>query len=203
MSDTPDQALVELWVPLLRSLTDRYPKWGLWKNSVAALSGHGDFDSTAPVEDWDGITATFREWMIERRYRPVAACRHIPGVLFLVSLDRDNGTILELDVNAKKYFRGWTMFEPEDLSHVMEIDELGYRRVRLGAEGLILLVQNGLRWGGRPNEQGLKEKDVARFLQADPEGMRLASQMFGRARPIAEKAAEAASRGCSARSAPR
>lgn len=179
-----------LWLPLLERLTDVVPSWGLWKNADTALLGHGDFDSTAPLEDWNTIIREFRHWASDRGLGPVAACREVSGVLFLLAVDRERHTALELDVNARKYFRGWTMFTPKDLLPIMEIDARGFRRVRPGAEGVILLVQNGLRWGGRPNREGLRRKDVARYLASDPEGVRLASHLFGPARAALETGAE-------------
>jgi hypothetical protein len=178
-----------LWLPLLERLTDVLPSWGLWKNADTALSGRGDFDSTAPVEDWDTITREFRHWAFDHGLGPVAACREVSGVLFLLAVDRENHTVFELDVNARKYFRGWTMFTPQDLLPVMEIDARGFRRVRPGAEGVIMLVQNGLLWGGRPDVEGLHRKDVSRFLASDPEGVRLASHLFGPARGALQAAA--------------
>ena len=183
------------WLALLGRLTAALPLWGLWKNADAALAGHGDFDSTAPVEDWGRIVQEFADWASDRGLGPVTACREVPGGLFLLALDREKGEVLELDVNARKYFRGWTMFRPRDLAPVMEIDDRGFRRVRPGAEGLILLVQNGLLWGGRPDPAGLARKRVAEFLRADPEGVRLASRMFGAASGAAERAAEAVAAG--------
>ncbi|MBA3583054.1 MAG: hypothetical protein H0W36_00745 [Gemmatimonadetes bacterium] len=180
-----------LWLPLLKRLTERLPSWGLWKNADTALSGQGDFDSTAPVEDWSTITAEFRRWAFENGLGPVAICREVSGVLFLLAVDRERHVALELDVNARKYFRAWTMFTPADLRPVMEIDPRGFRRVRPGAEGIILLVQNGLRWGGRPDVEGLRRKEVRRFLASDPEGVRLASHLFGSADEALRAAAAA------------
>jgi hypothetical protein len=179
VSRAPATDLSSLWVPLLRRLTDDFPSWGLWKNAEDALAGHGDFDSTAPHGDWDAITSAFETWAAEHGYGPVAACRHVPGVLFLVATDRANSTFLELDVNARKYFRGWTLFRPDNLAALMEIDERGFRRVRAGAEGVILLTQNGTRWGGRRDAAGLERKRVAELLRKDPEGVRAAARLFG------------------------
>ncbi|MFN2490196.1 MAG: hypothetical protein ABR529_10765 [Actinomycetota bacterium] len=178
-TEKSDVDLSSLWLPLLAHLTERFPRWGLWKNADRALAGHGDFDSTAPLEDWDAILAEFHAWAAGRGYGPVAACSHVAGVLFLIALDEKASTFLELDVNARKYFRGWTLFRPENLAPLMEIDERGFRRVRPGAEGVILLTQNGLRWGGRPDPAGLARKRVAELLRADPEGVRAAARLFG------------------------
>jgi hypothetical protein len=195
VSVAPAPDLSARWLQLLGRLTERFPDWGLWKNADAALAGHGDFDSTAPASDWDEIGSEFAGWATANGYGPVAGCRHVPGVLFLVALDRERRALLELDVNGRKYFRGWTMFRPENLAPMMEIDSRGFRRVRPGTEGVILLVQNGLKWGGRPDPAGLARKKVAEILRRDPEGVRLAASLFAPAGGPALRAARAAAEG--------
>ncbi|CAN5700595.1 hypothetical protein BH24ACT26_BH24ACT26_04850 [soil metagenome] len=190
-----DVDLSPLWLPLLRDLTETFPRWGLWKNADRALAGHGDFDSTAPVEDWDAIIARFHGWATEAGFGPVAACSHVAGVLFLIALDPATSSFLELDVNDRKYFRGWTLFRPGKLTPLMEIDARGFRRVRPGAEGVILLTQNGLKWGGRPDHQGLRRKRVAELLTQDPDGVRAAGHLFGLASGALVAGAQAVARG--------
>ena len=184
-----------LWVPLLERLTARFPNWGLWKNAESALAGDGDFDSTAPKQQWDAITGEFHRWATEHGFGPVTGCRHVPGVLFLIALDKQGESFLELDVNARKYFRGWTVFRAEDLIPLMEIDARGFRRVRPGAEGVILLTQNGLKWGGRPNPEGLRRKRVVEFLEQDPTGVREMARLFGPAERAMLSAAESVTMG--------
>ena len=193
--ETVDESLAELWLPLLRRLTERFPDWGLWKNGDDALRGHGDFDSTAPPGDWDEITREFSRWAVSNKLGPVAVCRHVRGALFLAALDKNGSKLLELDVIARKYFRGWTVFQSQQLRPVMEMDENGYRRVRPGAEGVILLTQNGLKWGGRPDRDELERKRVVDFLQSDPEGVRATSKLFRPADKALIRAADSATRG--------
>jgi hypothetical protein len=194
----PERAPVDLsaqWIPLLRRLTETLPAWGLWKNADSALAGRGDFDSTAPTSDWGVVTAAFEEWAGDHGLGPVTACHHVPGVLFIVAVDRARSVLVELDVNARKYFRGWTMFRPEAIAPLMEIDARGFRRVRPGAEGVILLTQNGMRWGGRPDPRGLARKGVAELLRADPGGVEAAASLFGVAAPALGAAARSVAEG--------
>jgi hypothetical protein len=184
-----------LWVPLLERLTLRFPDWGLWKNADSALVGKGDFDSTAPIDEWDAITSEFERWAAEHGFGPVLCCREVPGVMFLIALDKQRRTFLELDVNARKYFRGWTVFRPDDLGPLMEIDSRGFRRIRPGAEGVILLTQNGLKWGGRPNPDGLRRKRVAEFLEQDRAGVHEMARLFGPAAKALVSGAEAVTKG--------
>jgi hypothetical protein len=183
------------WLPLLRRLTEASSIWGVWKNADAALAGFGDVDSAAPESDWPMIQVEFGRWAKDCGFGPTVACQHVEGVLFILALLPDEPTFLELDVNAKKYFRGWTMFTAEDLVPAMEIDERGFRRVRRGVEGVIHLVQNGLRWGGRPNIEKLDRKRVREALRADPDGVRVAARLFGPAEASLLRAARAVSVG--------
>ena len=191
MTSPAGHDLKAMWLPLLVRLTERFPEWGLWKNADAALAGDGDFDSTAPESDWDDITAEFSSWATEHNLDAVAACRQVRGALFLVAVDRRDATLFELDVIARKYFRGWTVFRPHDLKPMMEIDDRGFRRVRPGAEGVTLLTQNGLKWGGRRDEAELRRKRVVEFLASDPEGVAAASRLFGSAEDALLRAAQA------------
>jgi hypothetical protein len=189
------ESMSALWLPLLVRLTERFPGWGLWKNGDAALQGHGDFDSMAEEEDWDAIIDEFSLWSAANDLGPVAACRHVKGVLFLAALDAVGSKILELDVLSRKYFRGWTVFRPQQLAPLMELDARGFRRVRPGAEGVILLTQNGLKWGGRRDAEGLTEKRVAEFLSSDFDGVIQSSKLFRPADKALIRAAESAARG--------
>lgn len=189
------EPMAALWLPLLVRLTERFPGWGLWKNGDAALQGHGDFDSMAEEEDWDAIIEEFSLWAAANDLGPVAACRHVKGVLFLAAFDAAGSRILELDVNSRKYFRGWTVFQPQQLAPLMEMDDRGFRRVRPGAEGVILLTQNGLKWGGRPDPDGLERKSVAQFLDSDHDGILESAKLFRPADKALVRAAESAARG--------
>ena len=79
-------------------------------------------------------------------------------------------------------FRGSTLFVLEQLQPLTMMDDRGFRRVRPGAEGLLKLVLNGSRWGGRPNMEGLHTKHVVELLEQDPEGSELAAEPV-RSRP--------------------
>ncbi len=191
MSSSKPTDLSALWIPLLQRLTQVHPGWGIWKNADAALAGSGDIDSSAPAHAWDLIVSEFRGWAPSNGVGPVTACRHVPGVLFILGLDRRHSSFVELDVNARKYFRGWTLFRSEDLAPLMEMDVRGFRRLRPGAEGIMLLLGNGARWGGRPNPEGLRRKRIAEILLRDPEGVRLtASCLFGDVQGALVRAAE-------------
>jgi len=187
--------LSTLWLPLLSELTQSSSRWGIWKNIDAAFRGSGDVDSTAPTEDWQMIEAAFVRWARANGFDPVTACRHVSGVLFLVAIDPRTRVMHELDVNARKFFRAWTMFRPDDLSSLMEMDPRGVRRVRTGTEGLIQLMQNGTKWGGRMHQEGLSVKQVIPKLNADPVGVAEGASMFGPARAAAATAARDAAFG--------
>ncbi len=161
-----------LWTPLLQTLTREFPGWTIWKNADAALAGSGDIDSAAPSRDWDAIVLAFRRWARECGLGPVIECRHPPRTMFVVALDDSRSTFLELDVLGRKYFRGGTLFRAEELVPLSQVDDRGFRVIRPAAQALVLLLCNGLRWGGRPDLVGIRKRHVAALLEADFAGLR-------------------------------
>jgi hypothetical protein len=181
----------ELWLPLLRRLTDASSSWLVWKNVESALYGEGDIDSAAAPSDWDALEEQFIEWARELDLLPIALCGHIPGGRNLIAAPRASSTFLEVSIKHDKAFRGSTLFVLDDLLAMSEMDERGFRKLRAGAEGLLKLVLNGSRWFGRPNLDGLKSKRTRELLASDPEGVAIASSVFGRADAAARTLAEA------------
>jgi hypothetical protein len=167
------------WLALLRRLTEVSPDWVVWKNVDAALNGVGDIDAAASRADWDVIAHEFRRWAAGHALGPVIVCHHIPGGLNIVAAPPGMPTLLEVGVKERRIWRGATLFVLEDLRPLMEMDPRGFRRVRLGAEGVFKLVLNGVRWGGRPDWEGLRAKRVVEHLRADPAGVRMAARLFG------------------------
>lgn len=156
-----------LWTPLIEGLTREFPHWTIWKNAEAALAGSGDVDSAAPEGDWDAIVLAFRRWAGDVGLGPVIECRHPPRTMFLAALDETRTTFLELDVLARKYFRGGTLFRAEELVPLSRVDARGFRMVTPAAQALILLLCNGLRWGGRPDFEGIRKRHVRELLAMD------------------------------------
>lgn len=179
------------WLPLLRELTGADPHWGVWKNADAAMRGDGDIDSAARVADFGVVRDVFAAWAQQQELGPVVVCRHIPRVMFLAALDPDRPTFYELDVLGRKYFRGAPFFVAEQLVPMMELDVRGFRRVRPGVEGVILLVQNGAHRGGAEDAAGLDRRGVRTLLARDPEGVRQAATLFGSAAPALVDLADA------------
>ncbi len=165
-----------LWLPLIRTLTRDFPDWVIWKNADAALAGSGDIDSAAPARDWDAIVVAFRLWARDCGLGPVIECRHPPRTMFLAALTEDRRTFLELDVLGRKYFRGATLFRAEELLPLAAVDDRGFRVIRPAAQALILLLCNGLRWGGRPDFAGIQRRHVRTLLQTDLEGVGAAAR---------------------------
>lgn len=177
---TGDRA--ELWLPLLRELTETYPGWAVWKNVGSAFAGAGDIDSFAPPSSWGGIQQTFVAWARRVGLGPVLICRHIPQGPHFITFEDGSPYIVQLDVKERGTFRGSTLIDAWSLLPLTEMDDLGFRRVRPGAEAVIKLCMNGVRKGGRPNEEGLRAKQVAELIAADPEGVRAAAELLGPAR---------------------
>jgi len=179
-----------LWLPLLQRLTEVAPGWLVWKNADAALAGHGDIDSAAPRREWDAIENEFREWARASSLGPVIVCRHIPKMLDLVALADEAETFMELDLNCGKVFRGSVLFHPEQLLPLSVVDPRGFRRLRPGAEGLLLLVFNGMDRAGRIRAHELKRRHIPDLMRQDPQGMRSAAQLFGPAHGAVLRAGE-------------
>lgn len=180
------------WLPLLRRLSVISDQWLVWKNVDSALSGIGDVDSAAPSGEWSWIQSEFLAWASRERLGPAAICRHIPGGLNLVAFPLGADAFLEMSVKERRIFRGSTLFVIDDLRGLSEMDERGFRRLRPGAEGLFKLVLNGTKWGGRPNWEGLAQKNIATLLARDPEGVVMAAHLFGPVKDQAIKGARAA-----------
>jgi len=177
--DVPTQDRTTIWVPLLRRLTDEWSTWLVLKHPESAFTGSGDIDSAAPPESWAAIESTFCSWAAEQGLGSVISCPHAPGWLHLVALDPLGGRFYELDVNSRKLLLGSTFYQALDLLPLAMMDARGFRRVRPGAEGLLKLIHNGTRRGGRPNPEGLRVKRVRELMAADRTGMELASRLFG------------------------
>ena len=170
----------EVWLPLLRRLTEISPLWAVWKNVDSALTLGGDIDSIAPLETWPLIEQEFVCWSELFGLGPVIVCPHVPYLLHLISLDPTERKFFELDVNCRKVFLGSTLFRPLDLHEMLQMDERGFRRLRPGAEGVLKLVQNGMRRGGKPDWNGIRQKKIAELMRGDPVGVRQAAKLFRR-----------------------
>lgn len=180
----------DLWLPLLRRLTQVLPEWAVWKNVESAFTGTGDIDAAAPERDWPTVQREFVRWAADGALDPVIVCPHIPGGLNLIAAPISSPTLLEMGVKARKIWRGSTLFVLDDLLPLMELDARGFRRIRVGAEGLFKLLLNGMRWDGRPDAEALASKNVIEQLRADPEGVRLAARLLSPAGARVARAAE-------------
>lgn len=179
-----------LWLPLLQRLTDVAPGWLVWKNADAGLAGRGDIDSVAPRAQWNAIQREFRDWAQASKLGPVIVCRHIPKMLDLVALGDESETFMELDLNCGKVFRGSVLFRPEQLLALSAVDPRGFRRLRPGAEGLLLLVFNGMGRGGRMRPSELRRRRIPELLREDRPGVVSAARLFGPASRAVLRAAE-------------
>lgn len=176
----------ELWLSLLRPLTESFPRWAVWKNVTSAFAGTGDVDSFAPPEDWPAIEQTFIRWVAQRpELGPVLICRHIPQGPHFITAEEGSPYLVQLDVKERGTFRGSTLIDAWSLPPRSEIDGLGFRRVRPGVEGVIKLCMNGTRRGGTPDLEALRSKNVAALLASDPEGVLAGAELLGAAeRPL-------------------
>lgn len=181
----------DLWLSLLPRLTARFRGWAVWKNLQSAFAGTGDVDSFAPPSQWPAIQALFLEWAQERGLHPTVICRHIPQGPHFITFEADSPYLVQLDVKERGTFRGSTLVDAWSLLPLTAVDELGVRRVRAGAEGVIKLCMNGTQRGGHPDHEALRVKRVAELLGSDPEGVALAAALLGPARGALLRGADA------------
>jgi hypothetical protein len=193
--DQPTERRASLWLPLLRRLTEVVPRWVVLKSSGEGLGGVGDIDSFAPPEDWPTIEREFRAWALEQGLTFVLVCRHIWRGPHFVAIDPASPYLLVLDVKSYRTFRGSTYARVADAERFAELDMLGFRRVRPGAEGVLKLLWNGMARGGRRHDQGLRTKGVLELLRRDPSGADDAARIVGPAAPLLRRAVREAAAG--------
>lgn len=187
----PEPDREELWLSLMRRVTDLFPEWAIWKNAESALHGHGDIDSFAPPSDWPAIESVFLDWVREHGLGPAIVCRHVPQGPHFVTLDERSAYLMQFDVKIRATFRGCTLMDVDDLKGLSEMDERGFRRIRPGGEAIIKLLCNGMHAGGAQNPKGLSDKRVVELLRQDPAGVDLALRLVGRAAPRLKRAVSA------------
>jgi hypothetical protein len=176
-------------------MTVRFPYWAVQKGSASALYGVGDIDACGRRQDFPEIERTFRRWAAEHGLRFVTACTHNWGGPLLVAIDPDSPYVVVHDVKTKRLFRGSPLMRLDELLTLAELDPLGFRRLRPGAEGVLKLLWNGMRRGGRRNDEGLRTKGVLELLRQDPEGAAAASRIVGLAAPLLRHATREAAAG--------
>jgi hypothetical protein len=174
---------------LLRRLTETSPHWGVWKNADAAISGKGDIDSISPPVDRLLLLQGFRDWAREQGYGPILICHHLPGSVLGVAV-RDRRELVELQLCEQAMYRGASLFDAEELAPMMVMDPRGFRRLRSGAEALLVLFHNGVMWGGRPAIEAIQRKGLREAMGRDLEGVEAATRVFGRQRSAALRLAE-------------
>lgn len=167
------------WLPLLQRLTRISESWGVWKNADRALAGHGDVDSTAPSSEHSMLAEEFRRWTIEVGLKWVVHCPHGGRMLGLFGVDQARWA--QLDLVTEWPFRGARLFSAEDLVPLMVMDPRGFRRLRDGAEGLLLFINKGFRWRGSPAPQSLVKYGILEKMAQDWPGTEAGAALLGSA----------------------
>jgi hypothetical protein len=176
---------------LLRSLSDVDPAWLVWKHGESAATETGDIDSAAPRAVWPRITRTHRAWAAEIGLGPTISCDHAPGLLVLVACVGDDMLRLsQLDV----YARVSRVAPALSLQGAAEVDRQGYRRLRLGAEGVLRLIA-AVRRPGRPPRSRKELDSIRKLLTADPRGAELVAAPLGVVGELALSGARAVAAG--------
>lgn len=167
-----------LWLPLLRRLSAAAPTWGVWKSPESAFAGEGDIDAVGAVVDRDAVVRECRVWADTQQLGAVVVCTHVPDLLVVATCEGPGiPRLLQLDVYSRRFFRGAPL-DVRGLGPMMVFDERGFRRLRPGAEGLLLLLARGIAYAGRPSPAADLER-IAELLRSDPTGVKQASEVLG------------------------
>ena len=183
-------------LPLLRRLTATSPQWAVWKNADAAVLGTGDIDSVAPQEAWQSVVDEYRRWGLGHGLGTTVVCRHLPGVLVVAACEtRDTAELLQLDVYSRLGFRRTSLVGATQLRPLLIDDQRGFRRLRSGAEGLLLFLTYASKRGGRrPADLG-DEPGFVELMRADPEGAEQLACILGTPGQLALRGARAVIKG--------
>jgi hypothetical protein len=159
---------------LVRALSAEAPSFALLWAADASVAGSGDLDAAATRADWSAVWQVHKKWALDGNARAVVSCAHVPGLLMMAAIFPDVETFSELDVSDEIFFRARTLFNAEQIATLAIDDRRGFRRVRPGAEGVIVFLMKSLRRGGRPDRGVLGGRGVYEMLDSDPEGARMA-----------------------------
>lgn len=165
------------WLALARGLSEVAPGWVACKSVGGAPTESSDLPSAAPVEDWDALTEEFRRWAAANRLGPLVVCTHEPHVMHVLALDGPLRFFV-LSLKARRVVRGATLFVPETLRPVVELDAWGFRRTRPGAEGVILLLDAVAQDGVEPDWQSLRARNVGGLVSRDRNGVRETARLL-------------------------
>lgn len=182
-------------VELMRDLSAAFPGWAVWKSLDRTIAGRGDIDAIASSDTWPKIASIFQGWAFAQGFDGVIGCRHVPGVVLLMAVRPDRAALSELDLCDTFYWRGGRLITAADVVSFLVDDERGIRRFRPGAEGLFLLLFNGLSRGGRRNAPAIRDQHVIELLGSDPDGVQIAAATLGRIGPAALALAAAVEEG--------
>jgi hypothetical protein len=192
---SPDSLVVRprsaAWIDLLRASTDAAPTWLVYKNVESALTGTGDIDAVASSHDFAVLSAVVLSWAERFQLWPVFMCNHFPAGPNFVAVPPGELALWEFSVKERKVYRGGPLLSAAELLPMAQLDDRGFRRLRPGAEGVLKLLTNGTRWGGRQDAEGLMTKDIRKLLAGDPAGVAEAASMYGTAQPAVRRLASA------------
>jgi len=98
---------------------------------------------------------------------------------------------MELDLCDECYWRGSVLLTASVVMPLMVEDPRGFHVLRAGAQGLFLLLLNGVQRGGRPDIQAIRDKGLIDLLGSDPDGVLGAARTLGLAQNDAIRLVEA------------
>jgi hypothetical protein len=171
----------------LREISEQNERMVVWKHLDRSLRGFGDIDVAAPADDLDRVTAcSLASARSALNASHAVICDHVPSVRlhFYVQPER-SPDLFEFDVITQPSRMTSRWAAPSDLVGLSVVDPTGIRRLRPGAESLILLVWQGMSWAGTDQLTGHDRESVIDGLAMDPDGALKACRAL--APPLAAK----------------
>ena len=151
--------------PFGKTLPRLLPARATWTQWRQSRSGRSSCESSATGLEEEGLG-------------PVIHCGHFSGLLILVACSGERPTrLLQLDVYSRHLFRGAPVVTADELVPLAELEERGYRRLRPGAEALLLLLRRLPRGGRAPAP--VARTPILELLRADPAGAAELAALLG------------------------
>jgi hypothetical protein len=160
-------------VGLARAFSAVAGTWLTWQGARGTASTW--LRSTAVRDEWHVLDVEFRRWAAAQGLGPVLACAHEPFSLQLVALDGAL-PLSGASVVSRRVVRGATVFGPETLAALAELDATGHRRTRPGATAVVRLLDAVASEGQEP--AGVLAGDLARLARRDPAGVHEAARLL-------------------------
>jgi hypothetical protein len=164
------------------------PGFAVWKHAKKSLRGEGDVDAILPRRERQAALAAFQAWAERSGDVAVVVCDHVPASTIAVGVG-PTGELEQLDLIHAFVLHAAALVGAERLDAVATTGADGDRMLRPGAEGLLRLLREELRAGGRA--LAADPVEVRELLVVDGPGLEATAALLGAAGPHASRLARA------------